>query len=179
MDEKYGIQTKEYMLAELKELLNSTPHFVVTNYRGVTALQLDKLRKGLLKSSSKYFVVKNSLAKRAFGEMNLQGIDEFMKGEIGIGFIGDLIKGSKTIVDFSKEHSALKLNCAVIDGRIENADKVKDIAALPPREVLLAMVFSCMKNPITSFVGVLNSLLRNLVCAINEIKKKKEGGEQK
>ena len=177
MEEKYGISTKRFMYAELKEKFDTFPSFVVTNYKGLSTLEIEELRKALQKSSSRYFVVKNSIAKRVFKECNLSGLDQLLKGEVGIGFFGNFIEASKTFVEFSKGHSALKLTGAVIDGKIENVDRVKHLATLPPREVLLAMVLSYMKGPITNFIGILQNLLRNFVIAIHEIKKKKEGGE--
>ena len=72
-----------------------------------------------------------------------------------------------------------KVNAAVIDGKIEPGARIKELSLLPPRETLIAMVLSGMKSPITGFVSVLSGLLRNLVYAISEIKKKKEGGEAK
>jgi len=71
------------------------------------------------------------------------------------------------------------VSAVFIDGKIEDRDRIKQLATLPPREVLLALAFAYMKSPITDFVGVLKNLLRNFVYALNEIKKKKEGGESK
>ena len=73
-EEKYGISTKKFMLQELKKRFNSYPNFVITNYKGLNSLDIEKLRKGLRKSSSRYFVVKNSIAKRAFEESGGAGV---------------------------------------------------------------------------------------------------------
>ena len=179
MKEKFGISTKKYMVEELKATIADNPNFVITNYKGLSSSDVESLRKKLRKSSSKYCVVKNSLAKRVFDQLELEGLDSFLKGEVGIGFIGDVTESSKALVSFSKEHSALKLNCAFLDGKIENVDRIEHLAMLPPKETLIAMVLNGMKSPITGFVGVLSALLRNFVYAVNEIKNKKEGGESK
>ena len=173
---KYGITTKQLMFNELKGIVADHPNFVLTTYKGLKSIEIEELRKLLQKSSSRYFVVKNSIAKRIFNEADLGGLEQFTKGEVGIGFFGDVIAASKTVVDFTKDHKELKLNCAVIDGKVESAERLKYLATLPPREELLALVVGYMKGPITGFVGVLSSLLRNFVYAINEIKKKKEEG---
>jgi len=174
MEEKFGIKTKMLMLEELRKKFDASPDFVVTNYKGLKAEELDTLRKELVKSSSRYLVVKNSLAKKTFEELEMPEIDEFLKGEVGIGFVGDVIEASKSLVAFSKGHPAFKLNCAYINGKIENAERLKHLASLPPKEVLLGLVFACMKSPITNFVGVLSGLLRSFVYVVSEIKKKKE-----
>jgi len=179
MEEKYGIKTKKLMTKELENKFQDSRDFVITNYKGLKAQELDGLRKALFKVSSDYFVVKNSIAKRVFNNKDFSELAKYLDGEVGIGFFSDVIQGSKTLIGFSKGHPSLKVTCAYISGKIEPADRIKYLATLPPKEVLLAMVLSSMKSPITGFVGVLNGLLRNLVYAISEIKKKKEGGEAK
>jgi len=177
-EEKFGIRTKKLMMGELKEKIGSTSNIVMTNYKGLDPIELEKLRKEFSKSSSRYLIVKNSIAKRVFSELKIEDLSQFLTGEVGIGLVGDIISASKTLVDFSREHNALKLNGAFIDGKLESTDRIKQLAALPPRDVLLAMVIGYMKGPINGFVGILRGLLRNLVYAINEIKNKKEGGEK-
>lgn len=179
MEEKYGLSTKKFMVEEIAEKLKENPNFVITEYKGLASSEIESLRKELHKTSSAYLVVKNSLVKKAFDQLKIKDLDEFIEGQTGLSLANDIIGTSKTLVDFSKDHAALKIKCAFIDGKIETTDRVKHLAMLPPREVLLAMVFNGMKAPITGFVGVLGGLLRKFVYAINEIKNKKEGGDKK
>jgi len=179
MEEKFGVATKKMMLEELSGKLKASPNFVFTNYTNLSSQEIEKLRKELRKSSSGYFVVKNAMAKRAFGDLKLKDLDQFLNGEVAIGLVGDVIQASKTFANFSKEHPALKINGAFIDGSVEAPDRIKHLAMLPPREVLIALVLNRMKGPITGFVGLLGGILRNFVYAINEIRKKREEGEKK
>ena len=184
MEEKFGISTKKYMLKELKEKLASSEDFIITGYKGVSSINIEKLRKNLAKADSGYFVVKNSIAKRAFNELGLKDLEELLKGEVGISFTKDAIKSAKALMGFAKEHKTFRVSSAYIDGKVEAQDRIKYLAALPSKEVLLALAVGGMKAPITGFVGVLNGLLRNLVYVINEIKNKqgkqesKEGGKR-
>jgi large subunit ribosomal protein L10 len=177
MEEKFGISTKRFMAEELKEKFKASPNFVITNYKGLKNLEMERLRKELNKSDSKYFIVKNSIAERVLSELKMKDLNRFITGEVGIGFIGDVMEASKAFSGFSKKHPSLKLSCAFLDGKLEAADRIKELAALPPREILLAMALSGMKSPITGFVGALKNLLRNFVYAVNEIKNKKGGKE--
>jgi|GEM_PF-1089528 len=177
-EEKFGIATKMYMLKELVEKLEASPNFIVTNFAHINSLEIEKLRKDLHASSSRYFVVKNSIAKRAFEQMEMKDMNRFIKGEVGISFAGDILGASKTCVDFSKSHDSFKLSCAMVDGKIEGLERIKQMAMLPSRDVLIGLVLNHMMSPITAFAQVLRGLLRNLVYAISEIKKTKEGGEK-
>lgn len=174
MEEKFGISTKKFMLGEVMARFRSSPDFVITNYKGLSASEIEKLRRALGKASSKYFVVKNSIVKRVFDELKLKDLGQFIEGEIGIGFAGDIIKASRAFMDFKKSHKTFNVSGAYINGKPEGVERVKYLAMLPPKEQLLAMAVTYMKSPITGFVGVLNGLLRSLVVAINEIRIKKE-----
>ena len=122
MEEKYGINTKKHMLEELKAKFDDSPNFVITNYKGLESQKIEKLRKELIKTSSRYFVVKNSIAKRAFSDLKIKDVDQFITGAVGIGLVGDTISASKTFVDFIKENPEFKVNCAFIDGKFEGGD---------------------------------------------------------
>ena len=178
MAEKYGRKCKTYMMDELRKKVESSPSFIVTNYKGLGVVQIQKLKKELKKVSSGYFVVKNSIAKRVFDEAGIRGIQSSIEGQVGISFVGeDAVAASKALVDFSKANTSFKIKQGFIDGSVQGLDKIKQLAALPPRDVLLAMVISHMKSPITGFVGVLKGLLRNFVHVIDEIRNKKGGSQ--
>jgi large subunit ribosomal protein L10 len=178
MGEKFGASTKTFMFNEVAEKLSSCPNLVITNYRGLSTLDIETLRKELRKSSSGYLVVKNSILKHVLKKLELDDLNQFVKGETGIGLMGDAAEASKALMNFSKANMAFKINGALIEGKIQDADRVKVLATLPPREVLLAMAVGGMKSPITGFVGTLKGLLRSFVYAVSEIKNKKEGGDK-
>lgn len=174
MEEKFGISTKKFMLREIKDKFRDYPDLIITNYKGLKVTELEELRKKLGTASSRYFVVKNSIAKRALGELKHDGLKQFVNGETGIGFTGDILKASSALADFMKTHKSLKVNCALIDGKIETVDRVRYLATLPSKEALLSMAVTYIKSPITGFVGALSGLLRKLVITVSEIRKNKD-----
>jgi large subunit ribosomal protein L10 len=52
-------------------------------------------------------------------------------------------------------------------------DKIKNLADLPSREVLVATVLGTMQAPITSFVRVLNANITGLARALDQIREQK------
>ena len=94
---------------------------------------------------------------------------------IGVGVIKeDPVKIAKLMMEFSKKNKNFKIANGYLEGNVITAEKVKELAQLPGREQLLAMVLSMMNAPITGFVGVLSSIVRSLCYALNAIKEKKE-----
>ena len=173
--EKFGKICKERMIEELASRFGKGPDFFITNYMGLSAMELELLRRDLKKSSSRYFVVKNSALKIVFDKIKLDGVVPKIEGGVGISLSGDdVISSCKALVGFTKNHDKFKVKCGVVGGRLMSLDRMKELAALPTKEVLLARVVWGIKSPITGFVNVLAGTLRKFVYVVDAIKMSKE-----
>jgi large subunit ribosomal protein L10 len=124
-------------------------------------------------------VVKNSILKIAFEKLKLADEVNKIESGMGISFSGDdIVSTCKTVVTFAKDHNKFKIKGAVIDGKPVTADKVKELASLPSKQVLLTQVVIGMKSPITGFVTVLGGVLRKFVYCVDAIKTKKSTSAQ-
>ena len=61
-------ETKNDVVAELKETLGKVASLVVADYRGLTVEQVNGLRREIRRAACTYRVVKNTLVKRAIAE---------------------------------------------------------------------------------------------------------------
>lgn len=171
---------KEKMVKELEKKLDGANHLFVTSFTRVKAKELEGLRNRLQSSSSSYIVVKNSLFKKA---LEKKGIDKFggieSKGTLGIGLIGsDPVGPSKAFVEFAKDHETFILEGGMLEGSFIAKESIRELAALPPKEVLIAKAVGGIKSPINRLVYSLNGLISKLAIALNEVvKKKSEGGK--
>lgn len=173
--EKIGKLCKDKMITELLLRFEKHPNFIVTNYMGSSTSDLEALRRNLKKVSANYFVVKNSVLKLAFGKMKLEEESAGIDGGIGISFAGDdIVAACNVLVGFAKAHDKFKIKGGVIEGKRTPADRIKQLAGLPPKKVLIAQVVGGIKSPITGFVNVLGGTLRKFVYAIDAIKVSKE-----
>ena len=171
---KYSRTCKELMEKELEEQFRKYPNFIVSNYLGLSSNDLNAYRREAQKTNSKYFVIKNKICRRVLSKIKLEDIGKDIDGGIGITFIGgDAVAASKMILDFCKTHEPFVVRSGYIEGKRLDSARIKYLASLPSREVLLSMVLSAMQSPISGFVGVLNGVLRKFVYAINAIKDKK------
>jgi len=172
---KYSTKCKELMIKELENLIKKHNNFIVMEYFGLTSNDLNDLRRDIKKSGSKYFVVKTRLAKKALENLKLKEMSDIITGGIGISFIeGDVAKLSKILTDYSAKKEFLKIKSGYIDGKAYDTEKIKRLASLPSKEVLLAIFLTTLQSPISGLVNVLNGVLRNFVYALNAIKEKKE-----
>ncbi|WP_094607433.1 50S ribosomal protein L10 [Sporomusa silvacetica DSM 10669] len=170
-------QEKLQTVAGIKEKLSTTKGAVLTNYRGLTVAQDTKLRRQLREAGVEYRVFKNTMTRIAAKEAGIEGLDPYLEGPTAIAMsYTDPVAPAKIISDFVKENKlqALEVKAGLVEGKVIDANSVKALASLPAREVLIAQVLAGMQAPIAGFVNVLSGSLRNLVYALEAVRKQKE-----
>lgn len=168
---------KKAVVKALKEKLSQTKGAVLTNYRGLTVAQDTQLRRRLREGGVEYKVVKNTMMRFAADELGLNDLDAVLEGPTAIAIsYDDPVAPAKIISDFVKEQKlqALEVKAGLVEGKVIDANGVKALASLPPREVLVAQVLAGMQSPIVGFVNVLQGSIRNLVYALDAVRQKKE-----
>ncbi|MFH1848514.1 MAG: 50S ribosomal protein L10 [Candidatus Omnitrophota bacterium] len=175
---KFGRVCKEYMMQELARKLEAGKDIFVTDFSGLESGVLQGLRKDLKKTSASYAVIKNSIGKAALKKRGYETLAPMIDGNIGLVIVKDDPAGtSKILVDFSRKNEAFSIKGGFLEGAVCGESVIRELALLPSREVLLAMVCGTMQSPITGFVNVLAGTLKSLLYAMNAIKdKKSEGG---
>lgn len=165
---------KEAAVAELIEKLTDAKSIVVTDYMGLDVAEITELRKQLREAGVDYKVVKNTLARIAAKKAEIEDINEYFVGPTAVAFgMEDAVSPAKVLVDFSRDNEKLEIKGGALNGEIINLDKVKSLADIPPREVLLAKALAGMQAPISGLVNVLQGNLRGLVQVLNQIKEEK------
>jgi len=174
MKDKFGKMCKEKMIEELSSLFKGHPNFVITSYMGSSVSDLEKIRKTLKAAAASYVVVKNSMVRVVFNKTRLEEFEPMVDGGIGIAFSGeDIASTCKILVNFSKDHEKFKIKAALVDGKALSADRIKTLASLPSREVLLSTVLGAIKSPITGFVLTLGGIITKFVRVVDAIKESK------
>lgn len=161
-------------VAAIRETLGNAEGVILTDFQGLTVKEITELRKTLRAANITYDVVKNTLAKLAAQEALIEGLDDYFKGPTAIAVSEDPVAPAKIISDFAKTHKKLTIKAGVVGGKVVDADAVKELAKLPPREILLGQVVGGLAAPISGFLNVLNGNIRNLVYVLDAIKAQKE-----
>lgn len=168
---------KQAMVADLKDIFVNAKGVVFTAYTGITVAQDTKLRRKFREAGVEYRVIKNTMAMIAAKETELEGLLPTFEGATAMAFSReDAVAPAKVMADFAKEEKleALQVKAGLVEGAITDAAGVKALADLPPREVLVAQVLAGMQSPIVGFVNVLQGNIRNLVYALEAVRKQKE-----
>jgi large subunit ribosomal protein L10 len=173
-------QEKEQVVAELAERLRSSETLIVADYRGLTMSEIDGVRTELLKHGARFSVVKNSLTKRAADEAGVPQLVELLDGPTAIAFVedGDMVAVAKSLNDTARQTKILSLRGGILQGQPMTADQVRDLAALPPADVLQGQVLGAVVGPLTAIVGLFTAPFRELVGVIDaRITQLQEQGE--
>lgn len=166
---------KENIVKQLTDRFNRIKAAVFVDYSGLTVKDVENLRKSLRKEKIDYLVAKKTLIRRAIKETDLKGIDiDSLLGQIAIVFgYADEVLPARILKNFQKENQNLKLIGGILENKFINDAKVIELAAVPPREELLARLVGSLNAPLTNLVRVLQGNLKNLVFVLSRIKEQK------
>ena len=169
------LEKKKQQVAELAESLKSACTGVIVDYKGISVADDTKLRKELREAGCEYKVVKNTLLKLALQEAGINGLENVLEGTTAIAVSKeDYVAGAKILCGFAdKSKEIFNVKAGFVDGNVVDAKAVKELAELPPKEVLVAKALGGLNAPITGFVTVLNGTMKGLVVALNAIAEKK------
>ncbi len=172
---------KERLVADLTERLKNTQTLIVADYRGLTVTDIDKLRGELLEHGARFQVVKNTLTRRAAEEAGADALLALLDGPTAIAFLdtdGDPVAVAKALSNAARDTKVLKIRGGILEGATIDEAEVKNLATLPPAEVLHAQVVSAVTGPLMMVVGLFTAPLRDLVNVIDaRIKQLEEQGE--
>ncbi len=157
------IAKKQQFVEELTEKLKNAAGGVLVDYKGITVEDDTKLRKELRENGVDYFVVKNTLLKRALNAAGIEGLDSALEGTTAIALSNeDIIVAPKILnkkAEDSKGQFTIKLG--FVDGKAISKEEVEAYAKLPSKETLLSQLVFMLQSPI-----------QRLAIAISEIEKK-------
>ena len=157
------IAKKQQYVEELTEKLKNAVAGVVVDYKGITVEDDTKLRKELRENGVDYFVVKNTLLKRALNAAGIEGLDSALEGTTAIALSNDDIIIAPKVLNKKAEDSKgqFSIKLGFVDGKAITKEEVEAYAKLPSKETLLSQLVFMLQSPI-----------QRLAIAISEIEKK-------
>ncbi len=157
-------QQKTDEVDEITRLLDGAQLVVLTEYAGLDVASMVELRSSLRKADTAYRVLKNSLAKRATVETDLEQLNPHFKGPIGVVVSKeDPAAAAKALMDFAKSHDALKITAGILAGKVLDASAIDALSKLPSKDGLRAMLLGAMQGVPRNMVTVLAAVPRDFV----------------
>ena len=170
-------EKKEQIVDQLSELLSKCKIGVLTDYRGLSAAEMTKLRHKLREADIEYRVVKNTLARLAAEKAGRNGLGGLFDGPVAIAFgYGEITEPAKALADYiQSSKSTLSIKGGVLDVGLLTPGDVTILAKLPSKEILLAQVLGGIQSPMVNLVGCLAAPVRGVMGVLQARIKQLEG----
>jgi len=168
---------KAQLIEELHKELESSPHAVLVDFRGLSVPAVTEFRRKVKAAGSHYRVVKNSLALRAAKGTALEKLGDKLEGTTGIAYTkDDPVALAKVLVDFAKDHPQLAVKMGVVSGsQLLDANGVKSLSTMPGLPELRSRLLGLLQAPATQLVRLLGTPATQLARVLQAHQEKPEG----
>src|SRR5438552_14143541 len=119
--------------------------------------QIDELRSKLIEHGARFAVVKNTLTRRAAEAAGSDTLLALLEGPSAIAFLesdGDPIAVAKALADTARTTRVLAIRGGLLEGRQISEEDVRNLATLPPLDVLRGQVLGAVTAPLMTIVGL-------------------------
>ena len=158
-------EKKALIIDGLEEVLSKCSIGILTDYRGLSAPEMNDLRRRLRESNIEYKVVKNTLARLAAGRAGKDELVSFFDGPVAIAFgYGNITDPARALADYIRtSKTSLSIKGGFLGDRLLTAEDVMTLSTLPSKEILLAKILAGMQIPIFTLVSHLTTPIRGVI----------------
>ncbi|MBO4323137.1 MAG: 50S ribosomal protein L10 [Clostridia bacterium] len=159
-----NVEAKKQIVEEIKAKINSAKSIVLIDYKGLTVAEDTEFRCNMRKANVEYKVLKNTLMRKAFNELNVTAFDNDLNGPTSVAFCPDETSAARIACEMCKTtNDKISVKSAYVDSAYVDQKGVKELAAIPSKDVLVAKL-----------AGALSGIVRGLAVALNAVAEKKE-----
>jgi large subunit ribosomal protein L10 len=169
-----NLEGKKEVVAEVSERLAKAQSVVLAEYRGLPVEQITVLRAQARASGVYLRVLKNTLARRAVQGTPFEKLADKMVGPLAYGISDDPVAAAKVLHLYAKGNDKLVIKGGAMPNYVMSAKEIGNLASLPGREQLLAMLLGTMQAPIAKFVQTLNEVPGRFVRTLAAVRDQKE-----
>lgn len=165
---------KSEKIDSLKAKIEKAKVAIVTEYKGYTVEEIQKLRRSLQKDGGDYMVVKNTLAKIAVKGTEYEVLTDALKGPVALAFgFDDQVSPAKAMSKFIKDTKKGVILGGALDGKWLSAAETEALAKLPSKEELIAKILGSLNSPASGIVGSVNAVMAQLTRAMAAVRDQK------
>ena len=169
-----NLTQKQDLVKEMTAVLNDAEVVLTADYSGLTANELNELRKSTREAGVFVKLVKNNMLKMALKESQFSSMSENIFGPqiVAVGK-EDAGKFAKSIKEFIDKHENLKPKAINYHGQDLDINELNKLASLPTYEEAISKLLSVMQGPIKKLMGTMQAVPSKLVRTIDAVKASK------
>ncbi len=145
---------KEALVSDVRVSFSDSSLVLLIEQSGLTVSEMTDLRKGLKQKEASLKIVKNTLAKLAVKDTDLEALSEHFKGTTAVAYSKDPVGPAKAIVDFSNDNDKVKVIAGALDGKILSAADVNALSKMPSLDELRGTLVGLLNAPATKIARI-------------------------
>lgn len=154
-----NLELKKQLVEDIKTELGNAKSIIFVDYRGITVSEDTALRKEFRENGVTYKVLKNRLLTRALDALGITGYDAKMfEGTTAVAYSTDEVAPARIFCKHSKDLDKMAVKFGIVDGQIKTKEQVEELAKLPSKDVLIAMLLGMLNAPISAMARALNAI---------------------
>ena len=154
------LEQKAAAVDALAEKFGRAVSGILVQYQGITVEDDTKLRAAMRAAGVEYTVIKNSLIGRACDKAGFEAMKEHLEGMNAVAIsYDDPIAPAKILKEYAEKIETFTLRAGFLDGAVVDEATVKELADIPPKEVLIAKLLGSMQSPLYKFAYVLQAIV--------------------
>jgi large subunit ribosomal protein L10 len=174
-----NVEAKAMKVEELRQRFAASPLVVLTDFKGATVKEIDKVRRTCEASGVKFQVVKNTLCVRAVHGTEKEKLADHFRGNVGVLFSSeDPIATARLLKSQLRDNEKFAIKVGFFEGGILDEKGVHAVAELPSREQLLSTLLGTIQEGPRQLLGIIQAAPRDLLYVLSNYAAKLEEGGQ-
>lgn len=160
-----NLHSKKVIVSKMHKISHAALSAVTADSQGISANQINQLRKSGREAGVKMNIVQNTLLSLAIKNTTFECLKKKIKGSTFIAYSMDHPgSGAKLFREFAKYNKQFKITGAAFEGRLLSVLEINQLADMPTYKEAIAKLLLILKM----------SVAGKLVHILSAIKKKKE-----
>lgn len=153
-----NLDSKKAIVANVSGQLENAQTIVLASYKGTSVEGMTKAYSSARKAKVYMHVLKNTLARRAVADTKFAPLADKMSGQLVYSISDDPVAAAKVVYDFAKDNESVQIIAGMYNEKLLDVKAVNQLASIPPREQLIAMVMGVMQQVPAGFVRALAAI---------------------
>lgn len=173
---------KELMTEVYQDQFRELNGALLVDMRGIKATDTNRMRADLARKQIQITIVKNSLARKAVADSQLEPLSDYFDGPCAMVYpVGDgasVIGAAREMIDWAKEVHNLEFRGAVLEGITFGPDQIEELSKYPTRDEAQAKVVKLLFSPAQNLASQITGPGKRVAGIVDAIREKLENGEE-